>query len=406
MGDARSTVSLSFWQDFNCFSRLERKWKDLFSRQKFPNHFTSWEWMSSWWDSFSGNAIPHVIGVEAGGTLLAVMPLMAIPGEKETFSLETLGNKFIVSYGTPVLAEEKVVGSLVKFLSRGLSRLLDSKEWNRIVIKGIDQTTTKAFEKIFVSKELKVKVESYRSSATIRLTGEWEQFWQMQPPAMRRSVKKGRDNIKSQSLKLNFYTCKSFGLRDKEWLEITRIYKRSKFYDEAGPLSSNVFPFWERFFSRATESGILEVILMLLNDRPAAFSIGIKSKHKYTVWLLDEDPNASLFSPARLLIAEIFKRLYKQNKKICEISPYVLPYFPEFNTRTSELYLITAGKQLQIIRDISKKLRERVASFKGKDNIKDKAAKKVASFESLQKEIKSKLGNIANLGKNWFSKRK
>ena len=63
--------------DIDGFAALRGEWNDLLSRSSADTIFLTWEWLFSWWESYSGiGDTPHIVAVrESSGELIGIVPL-------------------------------------------------------------------------------------------------------------------------------------------------------------------------------------------------------------------------------------------------------------------------------------------------------------------------------------------
>lgn len=109
-------MNLTLWDQPDALDRLRAPWSALFDRCPDAPIFLSWEWASTWWAHFQDGRRPHILTIEEGNTVLAVVPLMSSPdGSRLAF----LGNGQTTDYADLLVTgaeQRQAVAALMGYL--------------------------------------------------------------------------------------------------------------------------------------------------------------------------------------------------------------------------------------------------------------------------------------------------
>src|SRR5262245_47778799 len=70
-------MNIELLRDFSAFSALRAEWNALLARSSADTVFLTWEWLSSWWDSYAaeGDSLYIVVVREVTGECIGILPL-------------------------------------------------------------------------------------------------------------------------------------------------------------------------------------------------------------------------------------------------------------------------------------------------------------------------------------------
>lgn len=302
---------------------LQDEWNNLVLRSSFPNFFSTFEWVSSWWEIFGKGKNEWIWGFYHQGKLLGIAPLF-LSGRTLSFLGTGLSDRldFIIEKGREV-----------EFLKGFLELLRHNESWDSFDLQEIDfQSQTPLIlgelkEGIFSENRIQSKLPF------LKLASSWEEF-------LGRYSKKRRDKIGYYPRNLS----KSFNFRIEEveesrlpWgLECFFRLHLSRFKRKLMPTLIMLPKFRDFHLELARKlSGkeIMKIFLLWIEGEPAGSLYGFQFQDRFYFYLSGQDEKFHPFGLGFILQIHAIKNSIEKGLQFFDflrgLEAYKLHWKPE-----------------------------------------------------------------------------
>jgi CelD/BcsL family acetyltransferase involved in cellulose biosynthesis len=314
---ADSSLRITVCTDLAGLKQLRQLWEDLISACADATIFSTWEWLTSWWDAFAGERDLFVLAFsDANGMLVALAPFSRVKkpvagGIKLTF-LEFLGDGSGDSDNLGLLVRPGFEESFTRFLLDYLQTHTANWDISRLRTMNPDARATKALLAGLQSSHW----TSYRYErpwTLISLPETWELY-------LRNLSSKERGKLGTRTRRLEnryktvYHKCSLVAeLPDRLEMLYELHGKRWRERGESGSfVSLERRKFYAQMATRFLEREWLEFWFLELNGKAVSTLFGFR--YRDTVYSLQEgyDPEYSGDSVGYVLRGHVLKRLMSE----------------------------------------------------------------------------------------------
>lgn len=289
------------------FFILKDIWNTLLSKNLFGNNiFSSWEWLSTWWQYFGKNRKLLILAVEDQHDIVGIAPFMI-----SKYRLPFLGTfKKVEFIGTPHSDYSNFIllKNDIECINLIFKYLISSDEWDWIELKELPEAALyqriliKSFKNI--PSKLDQKIRVCNICPYIKLSNTIDEVKKNLSKKMRKNLKdylrkieKNFNSIKFQSYNELSYSIDSamdifIKLHEMRWYPQGGVFQRT-------PILKNFHRSVARLFSK---QGWLGLYFMLVDEKPVAASYGFVYSKKFYYYLSGFDPTYSPYSIGNLMI--------------------------------------------------------------------------------------------------------
>lgn len=287
--------------NYEDFVNLEKTWNEILTRGD-NSVFSTWEWLSNWWNHFGDNKKLLILLIEENGETIGIAPLM-----KSTYKrlgpwqtkIEFLGtpnsdyNDFILSR-----KKEQCLKSIIEFL-RGLS-----EKWNCIELREIPGDAPS----LLSLRKLTKTLNPFQPCPFVKLPNTYEALLDKLSARPRKNIRRGFRRLE-QDFQVDFLDCSTgqsvvegmnifFDLHQKRW----NTARLPGFF--ASQETRNFHLDIARSFS---QKGWLRLFLLKLSGKTVSAYYGFKYRGKFYSKMSGFDPKYSHYSVGSLLTAYVMR---------------------------------------------------------------------------------------------------
>ena len=307
------------------FTALRPQWNELLRASAADGPFLTWEWLHAWWTELRGAAVLKVIAVRNGSELIAIAPLMMVPG------------------AVPWSSRLEFIGS-----GRGGSDYLDL-----ILRTGCEPEALQAIASYLKTMPLALRLDhvpevslggrlAEQLAATgwgistvpggvcpiIPLAGQtWDSYLATLGSAHRANVRR-RLRSAEQQFTLRFEQVTTDAAR-RDALETLRGFHARRFHTEGGStafLTPALCAFQDEATRRALERGWLRMYVLWLNDAPAAVMYGFLYNRPFSFYQHGFDAGYSRHSVGLVLMALTIRAAIDEGAQVFDFLWGTEPY--------------------------------------------------------------------------------
>lgn len=276
-------VSMSNILEINEIGDLEEfrlAWKLLHGKTRRASLFQTLDWLKLYWEAFGAEQKLRVLLVNRGGEITGIMPLVVRRESIKfgsvrvlTYPLQDWGSFFGPIGPSPASTLYEVFHYL---------READ-RDWDVIEPRWIDKELVDFGRTAAAMRESDFRpVESvWKEIALIEFGAGWEEYWQARSPKFKENIRRAEKKIEAgHAAEFVRYRPQGeiAGDDDPRWDlfdQVVDVAARGWQGDsDAGTTLCHVSvaPFFREVHELAARLGMLDLTLLLLNDRPAAFT--------------------------------------------------------------------------------------------------------------------------------------
>ena len=345
-------MNIRLIRDHEEFSALRAEWNDLLSRSSADTIFLTWEWLSSWWESYAqADDVLRIIVVRegTGGELIGIVPLYQRAQPWLPFrpikTLRFIGDGSADSDYLDAIVirgrEEEILTYVWKWLCSELS------SWDILQLTTIPETSATCHWLKGTAGNAEVVSRSERIPCLVAdLPPSWEDYLPSLQPRFRTKIRSTLGNILSRH-KVCFRSVESerdlkaglqtlYDLHGKRW-----AVKQA----DGVFLNPAKRQFYERFSSRFLAAGWLVFDFLELDGIAVACQLCFK--YRGTQFLLQEgfDPEFASESVGVALRAMVFKKAIEDGIRHYDFLAGVGRHKTQWQTRMKYCQTVSLGRR-------------------------------------------------------------
>jgi CelD/BcsL family acetyltransferase involved in cellulose biosynthesis len=318
-------------QDYETFQALKTDWNDLLDRSDAVFTWLTHEWLSCWWRAFGTGAQMFVPTVRQEGRLVGAAPMMIVQTRTKGLMCKVL--RFMENGITPrshFLVAPNPAGASddgMKALWRLLA--LDSKKWDFAILANVPEENLSfaSWQAALASAGLHSVQHPDRQSPFVDLSDGYEAFRMSLTPKMRENIKASRSRLSrlgtidlrpvlgTDEIPRALETC--FAISARSWKAEAGL--------DLGARPADRF-FYHNLSQDETLREKLYIWLLSVDERPAAFSMVIRSEESVSGLATDYDLEFRRSSPGVYILSRLLEQLPSLGVTRCDMSGELYDY--------------------------------------------------------------------------------
>jgi CelD/BcsL family acetyltransferase involved in cellulose biosynthesis len=344
-------MNFSLVQTESDFLTLGKEWNDLLSRSEANTIFLTWEWISSWWESYGrAQGTLHIITVrDAAGALIGLAPFYrrtqrwAPPRPVRTLHLIGDGS-WDSDYLDIILVkdrEEEILSGLWKYLTN------DKGSWNLLRLSGVpqDSATLRWLKRTDDEGETVSRTENIPCSVT-DLPGSWDTYLGLLKPRFRTKIRSTLRELDA-SHQIRFRSVETDQERKAGLQKLFELHGKRWAVKGTGGVFGNSAKraFYERFTKQFLDRGWLAFDFLEVDDKVVACQMCFR--YVDTQFLLQEgfDPEFASESVGIALRALVFKKAIEQGVRQYDFLAGVGRHKTQWLARVKHSETIAVGRR-------------------------------------------------------------
>jgi CelD/BcsL family acetyltransferase involved in cellulose biosynthesis len=297
-----SELTIRVIDDATSFAAMRDEWNELLAASDADSIFLTWEWLHTWWKHCANGRL-FFIAVRSGQQLLGIAPLMRTrswAAKLEFAGSGTIGSDyldFIVRRGF----EDVVVPMIAEFIAdQGMTLRLTRMKRSATAMR---ETGERLWRKGWQAVSTPAEVCPF-----IDLPREFDAFLATLGSSHRYNYKRRLKNLQRDfDMKVERATTDE---ERRDALNVVIGLHLARWRERGGSdafNSADVFAFHQEFTQLALERGWLRMMVIRLNDRPAAAFYGFRYGSTYSFYQSGFDPELAKTSAGLVMIGLTIK---------------------------------------------------------------------------------------------------
>jgi CelD/BcsL family acetyltransferase involved in cellulose biosynthesis len=328
---------------------LQLIWKRLWQQTRDVSFFQSLDWLRLYWQHFGAGQRLRVVLVEQAGEVLGIVPLVVRtestrlgPVRVLTYPLHDWGSYFgpIGSNPTVTLAAcFRLIGAMPRDWD-----ILDLRWVNR------DEVDRERTPVSLATAGFPTRTSVWRTTAFIDFAGDWQRYLATRSSKFRNNLRRAESSAaKAGEVTFERYRPRAVcdGGDESRWElfeECLTLAEQSwQAQSETGTTISHpdVREFFRDLFGVAGQCGALDVNLLRLNGRLAAFSYNVHANGMLSGLRLGYDPSIAAISPGRLLLARSVEDSFQRQDVRLDLGSETMSFKNAWLTRSLDSHRYT-----------------------------------------------------------------
>ena len=320
------------------FLSLEDQWDNLLSRCRNPSFFSTFEWISAWWEQYREGRQPMIVLAEREGTIEGIAP-MAVHRHRGGSTLQFLGqpgsdySDFILSSGN-----EHLLHSLV-------DTIVSARDWDLLSLSGVpeDSPNFPLLRRIWDSIPQQPHCRILVRAPYIRVDQAWESYENTLETKLISDTRRRYRRL-GQLGQITFRKASSAN-EVRDYLEEMIRQKRAR-YRVTGAKDIFVDPRVTAFYQSAAQnlhrSGWLDLTSLELDGLPLAIHFGSVYAGRFFHYMPSFNYEYAQYSPGRLLLYQQLRDAFSNGLQEFDFLAGQDPYKYEWTRDSRAVYTFWA----------------------------------------------------------------
>ncbi len=314
----------------NSLSGLESEWNALLVQSPSNGLFLSWDWQSTWWNSFSEGQL-NLILLRDAGELVGVAPLFISDDCWHLAGGEEVAD-FLDWFAKPGYESEVAVACCDAIRGLGGSKIvLRNLRAESLINREIGD------ERSFAGWSVKREVEDV--SPRLELPGEWEEYVSSLSKKDRHELRRKLRRLRSAG-RVHWYSVPPSELSGVDLQDFFRLHRQSA-PDKAGFMTDHMADFFGRVMDSFLPSGTALLYFLELDGQRIASTICFSFQDEMLLYNSGYDPEYSRLSAGLLLKAFCIEDAMTQGKRVFDFLQGSEPYKYDLGGVDAPIYQIT-----------------------------------------------------------------
>ena len=300
-------MNIELVNNYSDFSKLRQYWNDLLSKSDSDFPFMTYEWIEFWWSLYGVDKEMLIVTVKENDQLIAIAPFMrskiswlGFPVTAITFIANGHCNRaaLITCSDKPDLFWD-ILNYINHFEYSYDIMYLD------YIVK--DSSTYKHLVRTLQAHEIKYHENNEDRSPYIAISGTWEQYFKGRSSKFRHKInhtQKIFDQL--NNYKITKYTADNIDEAMDQVMEISRNSWKFKQNTALANKKENLL-FYPALAKKASDLGWLNIWILKIGNKPAAFSFNLLFKGKIYAKKIGYSEEFAPLSPSEFLNTAIIK---------------------------------------------------------------------------------------------------
>jgi len=347
--NAASMPSVHEVNDLEELAGYRLLWNSLLPQTEKATFFQSLDWLEVYWGHYGSGGRLRVLIVSAADRPIGILPLVVRtestglgPVRVLTYPLDNWGT----SYGP--IGPNPTATLLV-----GLKHVRQSRrDWDLLDLRWVDAMgcdlgrTRRAME----SAGFRPYEQVWRRAAVVRMAGTWERYWESLSKKWRHHVDRlGRRLAEQGELTHIRYRPEpeSSGGGAPRWdlyeacLQIAQDCRQGSSTTGTSLCHPRVAEYLRETHARAAKTGSLDLNLLLVDGRPAAFAYNYVYRDRVFALRTACDPHLAAFGPGTVLQRMALEESFRRGDRVYDLGTNGLDWKRHWQTTTTTSYRYT-----------------------------------------------------------------
>jgi CelD/BcsL family acetyltransferase involved in cellulose biosynthesis len=318
------------------FLALEPAWRNLLSASEVDNVFCTFEWLSSWWQSFGRAKRLLVVTARRNGRLVGLAPFVVT--QREGFRQAALMGGHVTDYKDFIIDASEDRSTL---LERMLKRVFMDTSVDVLQVSGLREDSPNFGPLQAVLPRLhahRATCFASHHAPYIKTFGTWDEYWTGLGRKFRNNTRRQREKLEAAYDRVEFtspvsaaeasaYLETFFRLKTEHW----RAKRAHAVIEDPA-----VQRFYHAAMQRARSAGWLKIMALQVCGEVAAVDVGMEYGGKYYSCQHTFNDRFEAYSVGRLLDMHIFQDAFARKQREVDLllgtEPYKLNYHPDIRT--------------------------------------------------------------------------
>ena len=298
-------------------SRYRHEWQALAAESERSDFFQTYEWLTTWLESFWTERPIAFLFLWDNDVLSAVVPLLR--DEKGSLwcahslvfpNNEHGGRVDLLHRGDP----EQPLGCALDYLSR-------QNGGTRIALRLTDKTSAISSVLSTISRQhhMRTIVTETHASPVIRVEGDWESYLKSRSRHLRGELRRKRKKVE-QAGKAEWMTITTLEQCDRTLTDVFQIEQNSWKEDTGSSFTARatLSQFYSELARRCARHGWLRLYLLYLDGQPVAHVYGVFYKNEYYALKTSYDQAYQKLSPGSVLFEYALQELWSAGVQVVD----------------------------------------------------------------------------------------
>jgi CelD/BcsL family acetyltransferase involved in cellulose biosynthesis len=331
---------------FEDLSAYRQDWDTLLCQTPLATFFQSFDWLEVYWRHCSAGQRLRVLIVETDGRPSGILPFVV---RKER---TRLGQVRVLTY--PLDEWGTFFGPIGpqpdQTLAAGLAHIRSTeRDWDVVDLRAVDDDRADRglARQAFATAELPALRASWNQASVIELTGTWEDYWAGRDGHFRGNVRRGERKLRTGGdVQCVRYRPRGelHGDADPRWdLYDKCVDVAAKSWQGSSTTGTTmsheaIRKFLRDAHSAAVRAGAVDVNLLLLDGRPAAFMYNYHYQGHVSGLRMGFDANISRDGAGNVLVQSLVRDSYERGDRVFDLGPGYEPYKRHWRTSLVSSY--------------------------------------------------------------------
>ncbi len=335
MGASSSTEVLT---DFESLLALEREWTNLLKQSTRDSIFSTWQWQTTWWNSFGQEADLCVLTVREEGELIGVMPLSRVRSPEHPLTLRLIGGVEVSDYLDAIVArgrEETVYEAIWTLLSRKCDCPWEIIDLHNLPADSLTRTMLPSLARR--TPGIQVTMEVADVCPIIELPSTWEEYLSLLGKKQRHELRRKIRKANREGL-VRWYHVQDQGILESEVDDFIELHQKSGQH-KTSFMDQRMQGFFQALARTLFEQGWLKLYFLLIDEIKTAALLCFDYNDSILVYNSGYDPDLyPSLSAGTVLLAYCIRDAIEKGRKILDFLRGAEEYKYRLGGRDAEVY--------------------------------------------------------------------
>jgi len=297
------------------FCELESVWNPLLEKSGSNNVFSTFEWLSTWWEHFGQDKKLFILLALDGEEVIGIAPL--IIEKKRILRYAPLRVVSFIGTGISDYADFIIVKEREKVLNLFFEYLRKRKIlWDEIDLKEIreDSPNLAVIQDNLEKQEFIGNICELGKCPYIEINNDWNNYYSSLSKNCKRGIIKKYNRIERNGLKCQFsLKYKNIGDTFLDALICMHLDGMLKKNKNSFLASAKGRQFLKTIIKKVENQNWIVIDVMHINDRVAAYALGFQYGEKYYHWNIGNNEKCHVYSPGNVLFHHMLKSAFLNN---------------------------------------------------------------------------------------------
>ena len=342
-------------EEFSSFRELDDLrciWDSILQKSKDNDVFSTWEWLSSWWEHFGKGRRLRVLVAREKDEIVGIAPLMLSNHDFMHFG----GIREIGFIGSPQSDYNNLIllNNERECLKMFLNHIVSEHDWNILRLGDVREGTlsAKLLCEVLTGDRLKLQHRVTTLCPYITLPNTIEDFMKKLPSHRRKDIRRRLHRLRDKYL-IEFKTYTDFNSIEEAMNVFCGLHqKRWKSKGKSGNLALRTVRDFHTAIARSfADKGWLSLYFLTANEEPVAAAYSFDYGQKTYAYLTGFDPRFAKYGVGSLLYMHAIEMSIRKRFKEFDLTRGYEPYKVRWSTevrKNFEVELVREGLSVGI----------------------------------------------------------